>query len=154
MAGFFCAVYQASGMLHEICEICRGFHYPSGPVRSLCPAPYTRQRRIRETLRPIPPSHPGRSPCRPSVRRRHSAARLQLSGKTAFFPQNDRPYGLKRNAFQTKIALSTSRAAIASPLNRRRREKIFPNCLSLSTDKGVGCGHSRRLCGFRLSEGI
>ena len=28
-----------------------------------------------------------------------------MSGKTALFPRNDRPYGLKRAAFQTEIAL-------------------------------------------------
>ena len=40
-----------------------------------------------------------------NARRRHSAARPEVSGKTAFFPRNDRPYGLKRVAFQTKNAL-------------------------------------------------
>ncbi len=30
----------------------------------------------------------------------HSAARPKVSGKTAFFLRNDRPYGLKRNALQ------------------------------------------------------
>ncbi len=40
-----------------------------------------------------------------SYKRRHSAARPKVSGKTAFFPRNDRPYGLKRAAFQTEIAL-------------------------------------------------
>ena len=39
-------------------------------------------------------------------RRRHSAARPKVSGKTAFFPRNDRPYGLKRAAFQTEKALT------------------------------------------------
>ena len=38
-------------------------------------------------------------------RRRHSAARPKVSGKTAFFPRNDRPYGLKCTAFQTENAL-------------------------------------------------
>ena len=38
-------------------------------------------------------------------RRRHSAARPKVSGKTALFPRNDRPYGLKCKAFQTEIAL-------------------------------------------------
>ncbi len=33
------------------------------------------------------------------------AARPKVSGKTAFFPRNDRPYGLKCAAFQTEIAL-------------------------------------------------
>ena len=40
-----------------------------------------------------------------NARRRHSAARPEVSGKTAFFPRNDRPYGLKRAAFQTEVAL-------------------------------------------------
>ncbi|WP_300810278.1 hypothetical protein, partial [uncultured Desulfovibrio sp.] len=35
----------------------------------------------------------------------HSAARPKVSGKTAFFPRNDRPYGLKCKAFQTENAL-------------------------------------------------
>ena len=34
--------------------------------------------------------------------RQHSAARSELSGKTALFPRNDRPYGLKRTAFQSE----------------------------------------------------
>ena len=34
-----------------------------------------------------------------------SAARPKVSGKTALFPRNDRPYGLKCKAFQTEIAL-------------------------------------------------
>ncbi len=38
-------------------------------------------------------------------RRRHSAARPKVSGKTALFPRNDRPYGLKCEAFQTENAL-------------------------------------------------
>ncbi|WP_300810593.1 hypothetical protein, partial [uncultured Desulfovibrio sp.] len=33
------------------------------------------------------------------------AARPKVSGKTALFPRNDRPYGLKCKAFQTEIAL-------------------------------------------------
>ncbi|MCI7568761.1 MAG: hypothetical protein MSH25_05225, partial [Desulfovibrio sp.] len=40
-----------------------------------------------------------------NARRRHSAARPKVSGKTALFPRNDRPYGLKCKAFQTKNAL-------------------------------------------------
>ena len=35
----------------------------------------------------------------------------QSEWKTAFFPQNDRPYGLKRAAFQTKIAHGKTKAA-------------------------------------------
>ena len=35
----------------------------------------------------------------------NSAARPKVSGKTALFPRNDRPYGLKRAAFQTENAL-------------------------------------------------
>ena len=38
-------------------------------------------------------------------RRRHSAARPKVSGETALFPRNDRPYGLKCEAFQTENAL-------------------------------------------------
>ncbi|MDM8216131.1 hypothetical protein QUW15_08220 [Desulfovibrio piger] len=34
-----------------------------------------------------------------------SAARPKVSGKTVFFSRNDRPYGLKCEAFQTKNAL-------------------------------------------------
>ncbi|WP_299396112.1 hypothetical protein, partial [uncultured Desulfovibrio sp.] len=33
----------------------------------------------------------------------------KVSGKTAFFPRNDRPYGLERAAFQTKNALRFGR---------------------------------------------
>ena len=40
-------------------------------------------------------------------RRQHSAARPKVSGKTAFFPRNDRPYGLKCTAFQTENALGS-----------------------------------------------
>ena len=32
--------------------------------------------------------------------------RPKVSGKTVLFPRNDRPYGLKRTAFQTEIALA------------------------------------------------
>ena len=35
--------------------------------------------------------------------RQHSAARSELSGKTALFPRNDRPYGLKRKRFKLKM---------------------------------------------------
>ncbi|WP_299392363.1 hypothetical protein, partial [uncultured Desulfovibrio sp.] len=38
------------------------------------------------------------------AKRRHSAVRPEVRGKRAFFPRNDRPYGLKRAAFQTEIA--------------------------------------------------
>ncbi|WP_300809479.1 hypothetical protein, partial [uncultured Desulfovibrio sp.] len=41
-------------------------------------------------------------------RRQHSAARPKVSGKTAFFPRNDRPYCLKCTAFQTENALGWS----------------------------------------------
>ncbi|MDM8216453.1 hypothetical protein QUW15_09895 [Desulfovibrio piger] len=34
-----------------------------------------------------------------------SAARPEASGKSPFFPRNDRPSGLKGNAFQTENAL-------------------------------------------------
>ena len=37
-----------------------------------------------------------------------SIARSEESGKTAFFPRNDRPYGVKREAFQTENALNRS----------------------------------------------
>ena len=40
-----------------------------------------------------------------NARRRHSAARPKVNGKTALFPRNDRPYGLKCEAFQTENAL-------------------------------------------------
>ena len=39
-----------------------------------------------------------------NARRQHSAARPKPRGKTAFFSQNDRPYGLERNAYQTENA--------------------------------------------------
>ena len=32
---------------------------------------------------------------------------LSFHEQTVFFPRNDRPYGLKRNAFQTEIAIGT-----------------------------------------------
>lgn len=34
-----------------------------------------------------------------------SSARPESGGKTAFFPQNDRPYGVRRKAFHTENAL-------------------------------------------------
>ena len=37
-----------------------------------------------------------------------------MSGKTALFPRNDRPYGLKRAAFQTENALKHSHKFIAA----------------------------------------
>ena len=41
------------------------------------------------------------------VKREAAAQRrpAQSERKTAFFPRNDRPYGLKREAFQTEIVL-------------------------------------------------
>ena len=39
------------------------------------------------------------------TRRRQHSARPKVSGKTALFPRNDRPYGLKCEAFQTENAL-------------------------------------------------
>ncbi|MCI7568814.1 MAG: hypothetical protein MSH25_05495, partial [Desulfovibrio sp.] len=42
-----------------------------------------------------------------------------MSGKTALFPQNDRPYGLKCAAFQTKIA--PERFTFEKGENARRR---------------------------------
>ena len=43
-----------------------------------------------------------------------------MSGKNALFPRNDRPYGLKRAAFQTEIALvHTVRPAAAEPAAQR-----------------------------------
>ncbi|MCI7569182.1 MAG: hypothetical protein MSH25_07470 [Desulfovibrio sp.] len=47
-----------------------------------------------------------------NARRRHNAARPEVSGKIAFFPRNDRPYGLKRAAFQTEIALEEARRSL------------------------------------------
>ena len=44
---------------------------------------------------------------------RGAAARPKMSGKTAFFPQNDRPYGVERAAFQTEIALKKDSACLA-----------------------------------------
>ena len=38
-----------------------------------------------------------------NARRRHSAARPKVSGKTALFPRNDRPYGLERERFKLKM---------------------------------------------------
>ncbi len=40
------------------------------------------------------------------TRWRHSATRPKPSGMTVFFPRNDRPYGLEREAVQTENALS------------------------------------------------
>ena len=42
---------------------------------------------------------------------RRSAARPGVSGKTAFFPRNDRPYGLKSKAFQAENALKNLKRA-------------------------------------------
>ena len=64
------------------------------------------------------PGHRERFTCEKdkNARRRHSAARPELSGKTALFPRNDRPYGLKCFAFQTEIALVFT--ALAGCANR------------------------------------
>ena len=56
----------------------------------------------------------------------HSATRPKVSGKTVFFLRNDRLYGLKRFAFQTKNAL-----------------KVF---LSLTVCGGESFCSSRYLC--------
>ena len=42
----------------------------------------------------------------PVIRIKHF--RPGVSGKTAFFPRNDRPYGLKRTAFQTENTLAAA----------------------------------------------
>ena len=69
---------------------------------------------VQEILGGAPPLRPDRRSGRgngfqsvlPSQRakagRQHSAARSELNGKTALFPRNDRPYGLKRTAFQSE----------------------------------------------------
>lgn len=44
---------------------------------------------------------------RQNARRRHSAAQPKPSGKSAFFPRNVRPLGLKGKAFQTQNALKS-----------------------------------------------
>ena len=41
-----------------------------------------------------------------------SAVRPELSGKAALFPRHDRPYGLKRNAFQTEQAPETEKGGL------------------------------------------
>ena len=45
-------------------------------------------------------------------RRGPRAVRPELSGKTALFPRHDRPYGLKRNAFQTEQAPETEKGGL------------------------------------------
>ena len=49
-----------------------------------------------------------------------SIARSEESGKTAFFPRNDRPYGVKREAFQTENALNRSGERMG-----RRKETVL-----------------------------
>ena len=51
--------------------------------------------------------------------RRHSAARPKVSGKTAFFPRNARPYGLKFNAVQTENALKSAVRLAHSVMQQR-----------------------------------
>ncbi len=55
-----------------------------------------------------------------------SAARPKVSGKTALFPRNDRPYGLKRKAFQTEIAPEDVPAFADAVLDAVREGVIAP----------------------------
>ena len=53
-----------------------------------------------------------------------------MSGKTAFFPRNDRPYGLKRNAFQTGNAHVLTRTKVLGRMRgsaRGRERTVFQN---------------------------
>ena len=50
---------------------------------------------------------------RENARRRHGAARPDTCGKAALFPQNDRSYGLQRNAFQTENTLAEEQGALS-----------------------------------------
>ena len=54
-----------------------------------------------------------------------SAARPEASEKTAFFPRNDRPYGLKCEAFQTENAL-------------KKACRCFRICLKKRAGEGMG----------------
>ena len=61
-----------------------------------------------------------------NARQQYSTARPELIGKTAVFPRNDRPYGLKREVFQTEKALkhavlSLIRHTAPGRLDRPRR---------------------------------
>ncbi|WP_299394760.1 hypothetical protein [uncultured Desulfovibrio sp.] len=50
---------------------------------------------------------------RENARRRHGAAWPDTCGKAALFPQNDRSYGLQRNAFQTENTLAEEQGALS-----------------------------------------
>ena len=56
--------------------------------------------------------------------RRHSAVRPKVSGKTAFFPRNDRPYGSKCKAFQTENALVCGKEKTEDIARRRKDESM------------------------------
>ena len=75
------------------------------PGDSRCADPPEPERFTFETRTARPP---GRAEKRVFSSKRQAlerAARPKVSGKTALFPRNDRPYGLKCEAFQTEIAL-------------------------------------------------
>ncbi|MCI7567768.1 MAG: hypothetical protein MSH25_00095, partial [Desulfovibrio sp.] len=64
-----------------------------------------------------------------NARRQHSAARPEVSGKTALFPRNDRPYGLKRAAFQTEIALKYISRYFRGRTPRGKRQRPRKSCI-------------------------
>ena len=82
---------------------------------------------------------------RRNTRRRHSAARPKVSGKSAVFLRNDRPYGLKRTAFQTENASACadmSRSKRARPSLRKAGPVIFFWVLGKTGDFGGSCGNA------------
>ena len=90
-----------------------------------------------------------------NARRRHSASRPEVSGKTAFFPRNDRPYGLKCKAFQTEIALDFPSALESSrPATTRHRHSTIPPQSLSSTFAGRSGERTRRSGGDRKMKNI
>ena len=80
-------------------------------------------------------------------RRRHSAARPKVSGKTAFFPRNDRPYGLKCEAFQTENALKARWGRDGGPGGKDYKNAFPSERLGLSRQQRPNGG--RRPCPLR-----
>ncbi|MDM8217234.1 hypothetical protein QUW15_13890, partial [Desulfovibrio piger] len=87
-------------------------------------------------------------------KRQHSAARPKVSGKTALFPRNDRPYGLKRTAFQTENALVAEDRQQGRGPEGRYSEEINgrgPAGRQLQWENGGGSGAGRYFNGkFRV----
>ena len=78
------------------------------------------------------------------------AARPEVSGKNVLFPQNDRLYGLKCSAFQTKNALKAGRPRVA-----RGNRKTFdrrPMAMESLTPPQAECGRHFRGIGVLFSE--